>query len=123
MPGSPQSTSPSPPPWNESDSFRETMLTFIDDPAARDAVREAGRVLYDLAVEASSGISERDSATRAELRAAQADLRYLHGYVESIGQEGAVSSLSADDEALSRFAGRLAGQLGSLVAAIERTLS
>jgi hypothetical protein len=99
------------------------MLAFIDGADEREAVREAGRVLYDLAVEASSGISERGSATRAELRAAQADLRYLHGYLESIGQEGDVSSLSADDEALSRFAGRLAGQVGSLVAAIERTLS
>ena len=119
----PQSISPTPPPWNESDSFRETMLVFIDEPAAREAVREAGRVLYDLAVEASRGIDERGSATRAELRAAQADLRYLLGYIDSIGREGEVSSLSADDEALSRFAGRLAGQLGSLVAAIERNLS
>jgi hypothetical protein len=99
------------------------MLVFIDEPEARDAVREAGRVLYDLTVGASSGISERGSATRAELRAAQADLRYLHGYIASIGQEGEVSSLSAEDAALSRFAGRLAGQLGNLVAAIERTLA
>ena len=123
MPGSPQSTAPTPPPWNESESFRETMLAFIDGADEREAIREAGRVLYDLAVEASSGISERGSATRAELRAAQADLRYLHGYLDSIGREDEVSSLSADDEALSRFAGRLAGQLASLVAAIERTLS
>jgi hypothetical protein len=99
------------------------MLVFIDDSATREAVREAGRVLYDLAVEASRGVSEAGSATRAELRAAQADLRYLHGYLDSIGQGREVSSLSADDEALSPFAGRLAGQLGSLVAAIERTLS
>jgi hypothetical protein len=99
------------------------MLAFIDDPAAREAVREAGRVLYDLAVEASRGISQEGSATRAELRAAQADLRHLHGYFGSIGQEGERSSLSADDEALSRFAGRLAGQLASLVVAIERTLA
>ena len=42
MQDSPQSTSP---PWNESASFRETMLIFVDDPAAREAIREAGRVL------------------------------------------------------------------------------
>jgi hypothetical protein len=123
MPSCDHVTPPPPPSWNEAESFRETMLTFIDEPDAREAVREAGRVLYDLAVEASRGISEAGSATRAELRAAQADLRYLSGYLGSIGREGEVSSLSADDEALSRFAGRLAGQLGSLVAAIERNLS
>ncbi len=33
-----------------------------------------------------------------------------------------MSFLAADDEALSRFAGRLAGQLGSLVAAIEKSM-
>jgi hypothetical protein len=123
MPSCDHVTPASPSSWNEAESFRETMLAFIDGADEREAIREAGRVLYDLAVEASSGISERGSATRAELRAAQADLRYLHGYIESIGQEGEVSSLSADDEALSRFASRLAGQLGNLVAAIERTLS
>jgi hypothetical protein len=123
MPSCANGTPSSPSPWEESASFRETMLVFIDEPEARDAVREAGRVLYDLAVGASSGISERGSATRAELRAAQADLRYLHGYFASVGEEGKVSSLSAEDAALSRFASRLAGQLGNLVAAIERTLS
>ncbi len=120
MQGSPQFTSPL---WNESASFRETMLVFVDDPAAREAVREAGRVLYDLAVEASRGISEAGSATRAELRAAQADLRYLHGYLDSIGNEGEVSSLSTHDAILSRFAGRLAIQVASLDAAIERRLA
>src|ERR1700733_14449590 len=102
MPGSPQFISP---PWNESASFRETMLIFVDDPAAREAARGAGGVLYALAVEASRGISEDGSATRAELRAAQADLRYLHGWLESIGKEGEVSSLSTHDAILSRFAG------------------
>jgi len=80
-------------------------------------------VLYDMAVEASRGISEGGSATRAELRAAQADLRYLSGYLDSIGQEGEVSSLSTHDAILSRFAGRLAVQVASLDAAIERRLA
>jgi len=47
MPGSPH---PTPPPWEESDSFREPTLQLLDDPEDREAVRRAGRVLYDLAV-------------------------------------------------------------------------
>jgi hypothetical protein len=50
MPSYAQST---PPPWEESDSFRETTLQLLDDPADREAFRHAGRVLYDLAVEAT----------------------------------------------------------------------
>jgi hypothetical protein len=123
MPSYHHGTAPSPPPWNESASFRETMLIFIDEPESREAVREAGRVFYDLAVEASRGISDQGSATRAELRAAQADLRYLHGYLHSIGQEAEVSSLSTHDAILSRFAGRLAVQVASLDAAIDRRLA
>jgi hypothetical protein len=69
MPGSEQST---PPPWNESDSVRETTLQLLDDPEDREAVCRAGQVLYDLAVVvtcAVGGIPGDPSITRAELRA------------------------------------------------------
>jgi hypothetical protein len=119
MPGSQHGNPLFPPDWNESDSFRETMLIFIDDPA----IREAGRGLYDLAVEASQGEFSEPSMTRTELRAVQAELRYLQGYLDGVKREPEESSLSADDAALCRFAGRLEIQLGALGAAIERTLS
>jgi hypothetical protein len=110
-------------PWNESDSFRETTLIWIDDPQDREALRQAGRVLYDLAVEVSRAMGGEPSMTRAELRAVAADLRYTAGYCASIGREAEESTLEPDDDALAHFAGRLAGQVGSLAAAIERTLS
>jgi hypothetical protein len=81
MPDRPKST---PPPWEESDSFRETTLQLLDDPKDRDAVRRAGRVLYDLAVVVTRevGTTAADpSITRAELRAAAADLRHTGGYL------------------------------------------
>jgi len=34
MPGSPQSISPSPPPWNEADSIRETTLLVVEMAAS-----------------------------------------------------------------------------------------
>ncbi|MDP9122574.1 MAG: hypothetical protein M3O15_14600 [Acidobacteriota bacterium] len=52
----------------------------------REAVRRAGRVLYDLTVEASRGMGDESSPTRVELWAARADLLHLQGYLASGGQ-------------------------------------
>ena len=123
MPSLPQST---PPPWEESDSFRETMLQLLDDPEDREAVRRAGRVLYDLAVEGTrevGTIPADPSITRAELRAVVADLRYTGGYCAAIRRSAEECSLDADDEKLARFAGKLSRKVGALVEAIERRLS
>lgn len=124
MPGSPQSISP---PWNESDTFRETTLHLFDDPTDREAVRHVGRVLYDLAVEATqeSGTTPGDpSVTRAELRAAAADLRYTGGYLlNMIGRSAAECSLDPADDKLARFAGKVGRRVGVLAAAIEGRLS
>jgi hypothetical protein len=124
MQGSPQST---PPTWEESDSFRETTLQLLDDPEDREAVRRAGRVLYDLAVVVTRevGTTPADpSVTRAELRAAAADLRYTGGYLLHVIRRSAeLCSLDKSDEKLARFAGKLANQAGALVEKIERRLS
>jgi hypothetical protein len=124
MPSLPQST---PPPWEESDSFRETMLQLLDDPADREAVRRAGRVLYDLAVVVTDevgAIPGDPSITRAELRAVAADLRYTGGYLLHVIRRSAEEcSLDAADEKLARFAGKIGRQVGALVDKIERRLA
>jgi hypothetical protein len=115
-----------PPPWTEGESFRETTLHLIDDPADREAFRHAGRVLYDLAVEGTRevGTTPADpSITRAELRAVAADLRYTGGYLRSIRRSAEECSLEAAEEALALFAGRLARRVDALVEKIERRLS
>jgi hypothetical protein len=112
-----------PPPWNESDSFRETMLHLFDDPTDRQAVRNMGRVLYDLAVEATRELGGESSVARAELRAIAADLRYLEGYCGMVLRSAEESSLSAEEDGLARFAGKLAGRVGALVESIEEVLS
>jgi hypothetical protein len=112
-----------PPPWNESDSFRETALIWIDRPEDREVLRQAGRLFYDVAVEASRAMGDDSSPTRAELRGAMADLRYLEGFLAAVGRQAQESTLEPDDDALAHFAGRLASQVGSLAGAIERTLS
>jgi len=112
-----------PPPWNEADSFRETTLQFFDDPEAREALRQVGRLLYDLAVETSRELGGESSLTRAELRAIAADLRYTSGYCDSVRRTAFENSLEAPDEALARFAGKLARKVGALVELIDRRLS
>ena len=79
MPGSPQFT---PPPWIEADSIRETTLYLFDSRKDRAALRRVGRLLKDLALEATRDPGE-ESETRAELRAAAADLRYTGGYLST----------------------------------------
>src|SRR5579863_1255009 len=123
MQGSSESIAP---PWNESDSFRETTLQLFDEPD-RQAVRRLGQVLYDLAVFASHVEGEEgdeESSTRTELRAVAADLRYTGGYLlHQIARSADVCSLDEPDERLGRFAGKVGRKVAALVEAIEERLS
>jgi hypothetical protein len=129
MQGSPY---PTPPSWVEADSIRETLLYLFDDPADREAICHVGRMLHDLALETTrepeEGSQARDtgdeSQTRAELRAAAADLRYTGGYLHNVICLSAEwCSLDKADEKLARFAGKLSRQVAALVEKIERRLS
>ena len=121
MQGSPY---PTPPSWVEADSIRETTLQLFD-PDDRQALRRLGQVLYDLAVFADrEQDDEEESSTRAELRAAAADLRYTSGYLHNVIRLSAEwCSLDADEEKLARFAGKLSRQVAALVDKIDRRLS
>lgn len=122
----PSYTDVTPPPWEESDSFRETTLQLLDDPEDRDALRRAGRVLYDLAVVVSRelGVTPEDpSLTRAELRAIAADLRSCGGYLHFIRRSAEECDLDPDDDKLAHFAGKLAGRVDAVVEKIARRLS
>jgi hypothetical protein len=63
-----------------------------------------------------------EGETRAELRAALADLRHLEGFLASVGREHRVSSLSSADEALSEFAERQTLELSRIADGIEEAL-
>jgi len=121
MPSSAKST---PLPWNEADTIRETTLLVIDDPEDREALRRVGRLLYNLAVEATDlpGDESGESVTGAELRAAGAELRFAEGFLAMVGRSREASSLASEDEALARFAGRLARKVGALAERIEEKL-
>src|SRR5258708_38769703 len=119
MPRYPKDT---PPPWDEADSFREPLLSCIDDPEDREAFRRVGRVLYHLAVEVTRWPSP-ESLTRIDLGAAAADLRHLEGFLAMVGRTAEESSLSVTDDALARFAGKLAARVCALAESIEKARS
>jgi hypothetical protein len=84
-------------------------------------------VLYDLAVVVTREVgttAAEPSITRAELRAATADLRHTGGYLLHVIRRSAeLCSLDAADEKLACFAGKIGRQEAALVEKIERRLS
>jgi hypothetical protein len=122
---------PQPPPhprtWIEESAFRETTLQAIDDPADREAVRQAGGIFHLALLEATihCGATDDDpSVTRADLRAVLADLRYTSGYCKAVIQRSAIeSSLEPDDAELCRFAGKLGRKLEKIADRIEERLA
>jgi len=128
MPDQAQST-PAPIPyidpakWEEHEGLRETLLLHFTDPEANATLRRLGDLFLNLSLEcASSWPHYPEGETRSELRAALADLRHLEGFLSGVGQEHAVSSLSAADDALSRFAARQAQKLSKIAEEIEQAV-
>jgi hypothetical protein len=78
-------------------------------------------LLYHLAVEVMR-LPDVESITRSELQAAVAELRFVEGYLGMVRRSAEESSLEADEEALARFAGRMARKVGDLAARIEERL-
>jgi hypothetical protein len=109
--------------WEDHEGFRETLLLNYTDPEANDTLRRFGGLLFNQSLERVDLWPQRpESATRSELLAALADLRFLEGYLGSVGQEHMVSSLSSDDAALSQFAARQAQKLSQIADEIEQAL-
>src|SRR5262249_19530309 len=120
--GSKKSTAPTPPDWNEADSYRETGLLCIDDPEDREAIRRVGRLIFDMSLELTHEVGGDQSMTRAELRAVMVDLRHSAGYLAMVHPESEESDLDAEDHGLSLFAGKLAGRVAAIADAIEEQL-
>jgi hypothetical protein len=109
--------------WEEGEGFRETLLLHVSDPEANTTLRHLGDLFFNLSLlGAESWPHHPGGETRAELRAALADLRHLEGFLGAVGREHEISSLSSADEALSEFAGRQALELSRIAREIEAAL-
>lgn len=128
MPDQPQSISapiPSidPARWEEGEGFRETLLLHYSDPEANATLRRLGSFLFNASLElAGSWPHHPEGETRAELRAALADLRHLEGFLAAVGREHEASSLSEEEDVLSLVAARQAVELGQIAREIEQAL-
>jgi hypothetical protein len=112
--------------WIEESAFRETFLLAIDDPEKRETVRRAGAIAFLAALETTfhNGTTPEDpSATRAELRAIAADLRYLQGYCAAVGYSAVSCGLEPTEHADALFAGGTAETLGYIAGSIETRLA
>jgi hypothetical protein len=108
--------------WEDFQGLRETFLLHVADPNANESLRTFGCFLYNLLLEAGEGAFGAESATRSEIRAALADLRFLQGFLGAVGMEGSSSSLAPEDVGLSALAGREALELARVADRIETEL-
>ena len=108
--------------WEDFPAWRETFLLFFTDPAANETLRRLGVLLHEFVLEFCRFWPEYpEGLTRAELRAAVADLRHLQGFLAEAGRK-VEGGLSADDARLCRVALRVADQLAAIVDQVEREL-
>ena len=109
--------------WEDHEGFRETFLLYFPNPKENETLRSLGELLFSRALEAhDQGQPREESPTRSELRAALAELRFIEGYLGSLGEEHVVSSLGSEDAVLSRFAAGEALEVGRVAERIEREL-
>jgi hypothetical protein len=100
--------------WVEENAFRATALVSVDDPGERETLRDAGRIVHRLILQASSANGTAPGApsvVRAQMAAIAADLRYLQGYCNKIVHLGFEPTLDPEVQALSRFAMELFSKL------------
>jgi hypothetical protein len=110
---------PAPLSWEERAVFRETFLYYFTQPEAASVLRQVGTLLYDMTLGVYGDWPDwPESSTRAELRAAVADLFHMQGFLSSVWKEGEVSSVPPEDAPLctqalnwSRVAARLAREI------------
>jgi len=95
---------------------------LADTPGAADALRFVGNLFFDLMLNVDDWPESEESPVRGELQGAARDLRFLQGYLATIGQADA-SSLTPEDARLSRMAEPISREVGELAERIERDLS
>jgi len=107
--------------WQDGDTFSERFLLYVQEEAVRDLLRTIGCALFDAFLNAS--LPEwPEGVTVAELRAAVADLRHLHGYLAGVGREHEEAPLTEPETVLSQFAARQAVELARVADEIELAL-
>lgn len=108
-------------------TFRESFLRWFTEPQDNAALRDFGRMLFDLILEGNRvQPDEPEGIYRHDLRAALADLRAVQGFLAYIGQSQ--EDLDEDDHEdadslrLCYLAEQLAPRVGRIADSIEGAL-
>ncbi len=102
--------------------FRETSLCLFTDPEHNAALRATGQLIYTMASEGDNDWpSEPEGHPRHQLRAAVADLRFLQGFLGSLGRPLECTRAGHDGH-LARLALRLSVQVAKIAAVLENEL-
>jgi hypothetical protein len=108
--------------WESLCVFRETFLVWLTPPGAADAFRYVGNLFFDLMLTAEDWPTWTESPVRAELQGAAHDLRFLEGFLATVGTQVKASELSRTDAEFSLLAARLAPEVGCMALRIEEKL-
>ena len=119
----PVKQTPEPPPrhhWENRPAFRELFLLHAP-PLAAEALREAGRHLYDAMLEAELA-APAEAWVRARVRALAEDLRFSGEVLASLGATRLEAELTAEEFTLAVESEAWTDEVMALVRAIERAL-
>jgi hypothetical protein len=108
--------------WEDYAVFRETFVgTWFDDEKAA-AARAFGQALFLMGLASGGGTWQgtTSDARAKELASVVADLRYLEGYLNCIGETGLESVQTSREARWSRFTQRLAKKVARLADEIEK---
>lgn len=111
--------------WEEFPCFRETFLLLLTSRGPNKTFRSLGIILHAIVLEFGARYwpPQRDGNTRAEVKAAVADLRHLQGFLTTLGQAHIDFDLSPHEGHLSVFAGeKAAPEVGRIADALEAEL-
>ena len=108
--------------WEDFNGYRETFLLYFPEPTANASLRRTADLYYQLVLESPLVMPDPPEGwVRTQIRAALADLRFLQGFLASLGEE-AETSLTAHEEHLCRFVGKRAEVIGKTADEIEAQL-
>ena len=109
--------------WNESYGFRETFLAHFPQRGHATVLTMLSTMLYQYALEfARHWPDQGEPPTRWEARAAAADLKWLSGYLFSIGRGRTLSSLAPREQAISEVAEKVAAEVARLAEILEEAV-
>ena len=103
--------------WEERPAFREVFLIHFP-PLAAEALREAGRFLYDAVLEHELREPE-EPWVRARVRALAEDLRFTSHVLATLGDARVEAGLTAEELALAMKAESWAGEVERFAEILE----